>query len=265
VHGWMPVNEPAAYAFGGWLAGEIPPGRSDVGRFAEALEATLLANHEAWRLLRSGSQPTATIMNLSPVTARWDDERGAEAARANAGLYDDVLWRSWIRGMRDGVLSVPGRPERVVEDMAGSFDLIGFSYFNAIAVGPDLDVTPYPDGARVGPLGHAPWAEGLGLVLRRLAEELPGRPLLITGCGLGTPTRADDDGWRAAYLDDCCRITADAIADGVDVRGFFHWTGIDNYEWTHGFDVAFGLLDRDRDPKGSAEVARRWATSTPER
>jgi beta-glucosidase len=265
VHGWMPVNEPVAYAFGGWLVGEIPPGRSDAGRFAEALEATLLANHEAWRLLRSGSQPTATVMNLSPVTARWDDERGAAPASANARSYDDVLWRSWIRGMRDGVLSVPGRPERVVEDMAGSFDLIGFSYYNALAVGPDLEVTPYPDGERVGPLGYAPWAEGLGAVLRRLAEELPGRPLLVTECGLGTPTRDDDDDWRATYLDDCCRITADAIADGVDVRGFFHWTGIDNYEWTHGFDVAFGLVDRDRTPKGSAEVARRWATPPDER
>jgi beta-glucosidase len=261
VSGWMPVNEPVAYAAGGWLAGELPPGVRDVGRFAEALEATLLANHEAWRLLRSGDQPTCTIMNLSPVTSRWDDERARPAAEANARLVDDVLWRSWTRALRDGVLSVPGRPEREVEDMAGSFDLVGFSYYQAMAVGADLSMTPYPADARVGPMGYAPWAEGLGLVLRRLAEELPGRALVVAECGLGTPTSADDDDWRATYLDDCCRITAEAIDDGVDVRGFFHWTGVDNYEWSHGFDVAFGLIDRDRTPKGSAEVARRWATA----
>jgi beta-glucosidase len=83
--------------------------------------------------------------------------------------------------------------------------------------------------------------------------------LVVAECGLGTPTAADDDDRRAAYLEDCLQITAEAIARGIDVRGFFHWTGIDNYEWTHGHDVAFGLLDRDRTPKGSAEVARRWA------
>ena len=120
--------------------------------------------------------------------------------------------------------------------------------------------TPFPADARTGPLGYAPWPEGLGVVLRRLDEELPGRPLVVAECGLGTPADADDDEWRASYLEDCLAITRDAIADGVDVRGFFHWTGVDNYEWTHGHDVDFGLIDRGRDPKGSADVARRWAT-----
>ncbi len=264
VSGWKPVNEPVAYAFGGWMAGEIPPGRSDFPAFAEALEATLLANHEAWRLLRSGDQPTCTVVNLSPVYPAWPsgDERERAPAESNARLFDDVIWSSWMRALRDGVLAVPGRPEREVEDMAGSFDLIGFSYYNALAVHADLSTGPYPADARVGPLGYAPWAEGLGEVLRRLHEELPRRPLVVAECGLGTPAAADDDEWRATYLDECLAVTREAVADGVDVRGFFHWTAVDNYEWTHGYDVAFGLVGRDRTPKGSAEVARRWATGT---
>lgn len=265
VHGWKPVNEPVAYAAGGWLLGVTPPGRSDVTAFAEALEATMLANHEAWRLLHSGGQPTCTIFNLSPVHAAWPsgDERERGPAEANARLFDDVIWGSWTRALRDGVLSVPGRAEREVEDMAGSFDLIGFSYYNALAVHADLTTGPFPADARTGPLGYAPWPEGLGVVLRRLDEELPGRPLVIAECGLGTPDDADDDEWRASYLEDCLAITRDAITDGVDVRGFFHWTGVDNYEWTHGHDVDFGLIDRGRDPKDSADVARRWATGSP--
>jgi beta-glucosidase len=259
VTGWKPVNEPVAYAFGGWMVGEIPPGRSDLGAFLDALEATLLAQHEAWRLLRSGDQPTCTIMNLSPVRAVWSDERARDAARANAALFDQVIWSSWIRALRDGVIALPGRPERVVEEMAGSFDLIGFSYYQGIGVTADLSSAPIPAGEPLGPLGHPAWPEGLREVLERLAEELPDRPLVVAECGLGTPTAADDDDRRAAYLEDCLQITAEAITRGIDVRGFFHWTGIDNYEWTHGHDVAFGLLDRDRTPKGSAEVARRWA------
>ena len=41
--------------------------------------------------------------------------------------------------------------------------------------------------------------------------------------------------------------------------GFFFWTGVDNYEWLHGYDVAFGLFDRDRTPRPSAALAARWA------
>jgi beta-glucosidase len=164
--------------------------------------------------------------------------------------------------MTDGVLSIPGRAEREIPDMAGSFDLIGISYYHALSMGADMSLGPYPADARLGPLGLAPWAEGLAMVLQRLAEDVPDRPLVIAECGLGTPTSADDDDWRASYLEDCLAITRDAIADGIDVRGFFHWTGIDNYEWNLGFDAAFGLIRRDRTPKGSADVARRWATGT---
>lgn len=256
VDGWKPINEPVAYAGAGWLLGMHPPGRTDLGQFSEVLEATLLAQHEAWRLLRSGGRPTATIMNLSPLFpgVRSRDPAEREAAAAICEAFDDVYWTSWIRALRDGVLAVPGRPLREIEAMAGSFDFIGFSYYSAQTVFADATTGPYPADARVGPLGYAPWSEGLGLVLRRLAEELPGRPLLICEHGVGT----DDDDWRTSVLDESIREVERAIADGVDVRGFFHWTGVDNYEWLHGYDVAFGLFDRDRNAKGSAELARRW-------
>ena len=142
--------------------------------------------------------------------------------------------------------------------MAGSFDLVGFSYYSAYGIADDADnpFVPYPADARVGPLGYAPWSEGLGIVLRRLADELPGRPLLIAEHGVGTT----DDEWREEVLRASLAEVASAAADGVDVRGFFHWTGIDNYEWLHGFDVPFGLFDRDRKPRDSAALASDWAT-----
>ena len=69
-------------------------------------------------------------------------------------------------------------------------------------------------------MGYAPWPEGSGLVLRRLAEELPGRPLLVAECGFGT----DDDDWRVEVLRESLEEVERAIDDGVDVRGLFHWT-----------------------------------------
>jgi beta-glucosidase len=149
--------------------------------------------------------------------------------------------------------------------MAGSFDLVGFSYYNAQSVYADGSTGPYPADAETTPMGYAPWSEGLGVVLRRLAEELPGRRFIVAECGLGTTAPPDggsadpDDARREQYLSECIAQVAQAIDDGIDVSGFFHWTAVDNYEWLHGFDQRFGLFDRDRNAKGSAMLAARYA------
>jgi beta-glucosidase len=96
-------------------------------------------------------------------------------------------------------------------------------------------------------------------VLRRLHDELPGRPLVICEHGVGTDD--DDDAWRCEILRESLAVTEEAIADGVDLRGFFHWTGVDNYEWTFGDDVSFGLFDRDRQARTSAELMASFASA----
>jgi beta-glucosidase len=261
VTGWKPINEPVAFAGAGWLLGQHPPGRTDLEAFGRALAATHLANHEAWRLLRSGGKPVATIMNLSPLfpAVRGRDPAEREAADAMTQAFDDVYWHSWIRALRDGVLATPGVAERELPELAGAFDLIGFSYYSAQAVYADGTTGTYPVDAEPTAMDYAPWPEGLGLVLRRLADELPRRPLMVAECGLGTVDEGIDDQQRVRYLDECLRIVSDALDDGIDVRGFFHWTAVDNYEWLHGFDVKFGLFDRDRNAKASSALARRYA------
>lgn len=258
LFGWKPINEPHAYAMLGFQMGLHPPGVAGEAQFAEALEAVHLANHAAWMLLRSGDQPVATVHDLIPVHpgVRTDNPHERTAVDERVRRFDEAVW-CWARALRDGVLQVPGRPAIEIPDMAGSFDLVGFSYYFGMTLFAD-DVGPYPADARVGPMGFAPWPEGLGIVLRRLAEELPGRALLVAECGVGT----DDDEWRTEVLRDSLVQVEMAVEDGIDVRGLFHWTGVDNYEWDFGYDIPFGLFDRDRAPKGSAELARAWATGT---
>ncbi len=154
------------------------------------------------------------------------------------------------------MLRVPGLDPVSRPDLAGSFDLIGFSYYSTIGIRAGR-LVPYPSGAPVSPLGYGIWADGLGLVLDRLHELLPGTPLLVAEYGIGT----DDDVERAAYLERGLQVTGEAIARGVDVRGFFHWTAVDNYEWLHGYDVRFGIIDRDRNVRPSARVLQREATA----
>jgi beta-glucosidase len=243
VFGWKPINEPGAFA------GIYP---TKARRF-DVLGAILLAQRDAWRELRGGGKPVATIHDLSPTykighTVKTDR------------LYDAVenmMWNVWLRAEIDGVLSIPGRAEREVPDLREACDLIGFSYYSATGISDEGSIVPYPVNGRVGPMGYAPWSEGLAVVLHRLHDKLPGRPLLICEHGVGT----DDDEWRCDVLRESLSYVEDAIADGIDVRGFFHWTGVDNYEWNHGFDVQFGCFTRDREPRGSAELLKELTTS----
>jgi beta-glucosidase len=241
VFGWKPINEPAAYA------GIYPHGKK---RF-EMLGAMLLAQRDAWRELRGGGKPVATVHNLSPVFIVAD----TVPADAMYARLEAMMWDVWMRADRDGVLELPGRGAREVPDLREACDLIGFSYYSATGVDAEGKIVPYPADARAGPMGYAPWSEGLALVLHRLHEELPGRPLLICEHGVGT----DDDEWRCDVLRESLGAVERAIADGADVRGFFHWTGVDNYEWNHGFDVQFGCFTRDREPRGSAELLQSYA------
>ena len=114
---------------------------------------------------------------------------------------------------------------------------------------------------RSSPLVYRIFADGLGLVLDVLHAALPGVPLLVAEYGIGT----DDDVQRARYLERGLEITRAALARGIDVRGFFHWTAVDNYEWLHGYDVKFGILDRERRVRRSAHVLAFEAQSERER
>ena len=243
--GWKPVNEPNAYALLGWLGLGFPPGQSDTDAFLEAMEAIQLAAAEAGARLRQTGKPVASVHSLAPVVAL--DDASAEAA----DFVDACNWRSWLGLLRDGVLALPRRAPIERPDLAGNVDVVGFSYYFTLGVR-DGRIVPYPDGARMSPLGYAVHADGLRLVLDRLHAELPGMPLLISEYGIGT----HDDAERAAYLRDGLAIARDAIARGVDLRGFFHWTGVDNYEWLHGWELPFGLLDRERRVRASADVLR---------
>jgi beta-glucosidase len=127
--------------------------------------------------------------------------------------------------------------------------MLGFSFYGTYGVSAGK-IVPYPLDAPRSPLGYGIWSGGLDLVLRRLVEELPNTPLLLAEFGIGT----DDDEVRAQYLSEGLAVAHAALARGVDLRGFFHWTGVDNYEWKHGYDVSFGIISRDREVRPSAHV-----------
>jgi beta-glucosidase len=245
VGGWQPVNETNYYAAAAYRGRGWPPGHNDREEWATVSVAIQLASAEAAVRLKQTGVPVSSIFGLSCEVALDD----APATMAKAEQLRDINWNAGLGLFRDGVLKIPGREPVERPDLAGSFDLIGFSYYATIGLAAGR-IVPYPTGAPPSPLGYAIWAQGLDLVLTRLAELVPGTPLLVAEYGIGT----DRDEDRAEYLRQGLAVVQGALARGIDVRGFFHWTGIDNYEWNHGFDVSFGLAGRDRVVRPSALV-----------
>src|SRR3954463_11616863 len=139
-------------------------------------------------------------------------------------------------------------------------DFVGVQSYSTQGVGPDA-VDPYPkppDNTLVGP-AYRP--DALSIAVRHTAEVTDGLPILVTENGIATV----DDSRRIAYTGEALEHLGKAIADGVDVRGYLHWSLLDNYEWGH-WAPTFGLVAVDREtferlPKPSlawgGETARR--------
>lgn len=134
---------------------------------------------------------------------------------------------------------------QIWEDMyleaARGDDFIGVQSYSTIWVtadGPEPHV-PAPDDTLVG-TPYRP--EALGIAARHTWEVTGGVPIVVTENGIATA----DDAQRIAYTDGALRGLAAAMADGVDVRGYLHWSLLDNFEWGH-WEPTFGLIHADRE------------------
>jgi beta-glucosidase len=140
-------------------------------------------------------------------------------------------------------------------------DFLGLQIYTAQRFGPEGLIAPPADRQTLAH-GMERRPQALGAAVRHAAGVLPGTPLLVTENGIAT---ADDDD-RIAFTDEALRSLSAAIADGADVRGYVHWSLLDNFEWMLGYRPTFGLVAVDREtfvrtPKPSlawlGEVARR--------
>lgn len=136
---------------------------------------------------------------------------------------------------------------RVLRRAVPWLDWIGVNYYSRTMVGWPWPTSGVTGGERTD-FGWEIYPQGLYDTLRRVGRF--GKPVMITENGIAD---ADDD-QRAGYIIAHLRQIHRAIAHGVDVRGYMHWTLLDNFEWAEGFGQKFGLATRDRVLRPSAHV-----------
>ena len=243
VRFWCTLNEPNVLAVMGYVEGQWPPGQHSPRAAAAVLLAQQRAHRAAYRAMKQ-RRPGAWI-GIAHSLVHFRPARPTPWDRA-AAWAADLLFNQWpIRG-------------------AGPQDFIGVNYYAPRWVSPSTLMNPSLVGPSPGPTTAMGWSiapDGLLAILMRLGRRR--MPLLVTENGIAT----DDEVERAAYIAEHRAALDLARAAGADVRGYFYWSGLDNFEWAEGYRPHFGLIAVEqntqvRTVKAGAAAFTAWAHST---
>jgi beta-glucosidase len=273
VEHWIPVNEPNVVTLMGYGVGMHAPGRTLMFDSLPVAHHLLLAHGRAAIALRAaGAQSVGCANNHAPMWPASDD-----AADVGATKLFDAMWNGmYLEPMLLGRYPVDLEPllEPVIQngDLAvirQPLDFYGMNYYNPMRIGaaPEDSEMPFEFRELVGyPTTDFGWPvvpdalrEWLIMFRARYRAALP--PIMITENGAAYGMEPDelgvcDDQPRIDYLDAHLRAVATAIQRGVDIRGYYAWSLLDNFEWAEGYTQRFGLVHVDfetqrRTPKKS--------------
>jgi len=287
---WATFNEPWCTAFPGYVSGYFAPGRREPGAALATAYHLMLAHGLAVAAAReAGARNIGIVLNCFPMLAETPEME--EAAfhldglqnrlfldlLAGAGVPADLIDRcsastdwSFVRDADRAVMGVP-------------IDWVGENYYTVTRIAPPaggdgssigMDADAYPDAPPLSfaprpPLTDLEWEvnpQGLVDTLHRIAQALPGVPIWVTENGAAVDESVGPDGLvhdplRIDYLQSHIAAALQARDEGVDVRGYFAWSLMDNVEWSSGWTIKFGVFAVDpemgtRTPKDSAHWYR---------
>ncbi|MEW9551715.1 GH1 family beta-glucosidase [Nonomuraea sp. NPDC050783] len=293
VRAWITLNEPWCSAYLGYASGVHAPGRTDPAAALAAVHHLNLGHGLAVQALRSTAARDALMsvtLNLHHV--RGVSEADAPAVRkadllSNMAFLGPMLEGAYPRELIEATSSVTDWSFVRDGDEATArqpIDVLGVNYYNPTLVrhwdgsGPKETADGHQDGTaspwiacddvefvrQPGPYTEMGWnidETGLTELLLRLHRDYPDLPTMITENGAAFPDPVGPDGVvhdadRIDYLRRHLSAVAEAIAGGADVRGYFVWSLMDNFEWAHGYAKRFGIVHVDRET-----MKRTWKDS----
>ncbi|MEP7028315.1 MAG: GH1 family beta-glucosidase [Candidatus Eisenbacteria bacterium] len=288
---WATINEPWVIVDGGYLHGALAPGHKSAFEAPRAAHHLLLAHGAAVEALRAAPGPRSggrvgIVINLEPKDSASEREEDLAATRRADAQFNRHYLDALFLGSYPAELGEvygegwPEFPEADFRRIGTPMDYLGINYYsrglteNDPTAWPTRASTVHNPDAEYTALDWEIHPESLTRTLAWVRDRYTPLPLYVTenGAAFDEPAtlpenaRTLDDPRRVAYLHAHLNAVRAAIAQGVDVRGYFAWSLLDNFEWGHGYAKRFGLLHVDREsmrrtPKTSARFYRQVAIS----
>lgn len=258
---WVTLNEPWVVTDGGYLHGPLAPGHRNLFEAPIATHNLMRAHGRAVQAYRVvGRNRIGIVVNLEPkYAASESDEDLAATRRADAYMNRQYLDPVILGSYPDELREIFGEawPEHSAEDMKlihQPIDFVGINYYTRNVSASDPDALPVgasgvrqPQHARTE-TGWEVYPPALTRVLLWVKERYGDLPLYITenGAAFYDPPQAIDgrveDPLRIWYLREHLLAAHEAMRQGVDLRGYFVWSLLDNYEWSLGYAKRFGII-----------------------
>jgi beta-glucosidase len=145
--------------------------------------------------------------------------------------------------------------EFYLEQLRGD-DFVGVQTYSRMIVGPEGVIRPGEEVEK-NQVGEEYYPEAIGGAIRHAAR-VAGIPIIVTENGLAST----DDTRRLEYFQRALPCVADCLQQGIDVRGYFCWSALDNFEWVSGYGPKFGIIAVDRATQArTVKPSGRWLGS----
>jgi beta-glucosidase len=272
---WTTLNEPFCSSYKSFGDGEHAPGHTDPLEAVQAAHHLLLGHGltmQRWRAMARPEHQFGITINLSPVVCMGDTAADADAARrvdaiANRSFLDPVLKGEYPADMMEDLAPLTGFEHVLPGDLElihQPMEAFGVNYYNRWGIRATSDPTVdrfEPGSMFVGasdavmvdlglPTTARDWPvdpEGLVWVLKWLTQTYDLPPVWLTENGSAWDDQVSADGAvhdpdRVAYFDAHFRAAKLALDQGVDLRGYFPWSCMDNFEWAFGESSRFGFV-----------------------
>ena len=243
---WCTINEPTVSVLMGYILGEFPPGRTGIFTAAEVLNNMLYAHVAVYKELKSMPNGKNSQIGIVHSYLKFEAYNGWNPIEAlPCYFFTKNLHETVMDFFKTGEFSSMLLQRETVPEAPNSFDFFGLNYYSRAVVAMQFSLsdfliaTCFP-GEVMTDMPYASHAEGFYQALVDCGEL--GKPVYVTENGIAD----EKDDRRELFIRKYLYALSKAIEDGVDVRGYFYWTLIDNFEWAEGWTKKFGLFECDR-------------------
>ena len=246
---WCTINEPSVFVSQGYFNGIFPPGKKDPVLAATVLENLLFAHTKTYKHLKSLNGGDNAQIGLVKNIFQFDPLRRWHILDwAFSKVLNNVFTHSTLDYFKKGysTFSLPGMVKKHMEnnDAVGAMDFIGLNYYSRMHVKGQVNLTePFVFEKRAKDIqtdmDYALYPEGFYKALHTISTLK--KPIYVTENGVAD----QGNNIREMFIKRYLYALHKGLQDGLDIRGYFYWTLMDNFEWAEGYKMKFGLYEVD--------------------